>query len=449
MEQSLEKYSKISVSKAVIQNALPAVAAMLMVLIYNLADTFFIGQTEDAYQVAAVSLAIPVFLVFMSIGTIFGVGGTSVISRAYGEGKKEYAKKICSFCMWSCIAIGILLTVGFLLFMEALLKVIGASEDTWEYTKIYLTIVSFSGTFALISSCFSNILRAEGQATKAMNGQLIGNMLNMVLDAVFIMAFHWDIAGCALATLLGEMAGAVYYLYYYLTGKSALSINIKDFTLKDKVAGSVLVIGIPAALGSLLMSASQIIMNSRMAAYGDMAVAGIGVAMKIVMITGMVSMGIGQGVQPLLGYCVGARTWERFEKYMTFAFCFATILGVSLTILCYVFTYQIVGVFLADANAFDYAVEFARVLLSTGLIFGVFYVITNALQAMGAAMPSLIINISRQGLIYIPVLFLLNAALGVTGLVWAQPIVDVISLAIGIVMYIKVSRKMMDRIEIL
>lgn len=447
MEQSLEKYSKMPVSKAVIQNALPAVAAMLMVLIYNLADTFFIGQTHDDYQVAAVSLATPVFLVFMSIGTIFGVGGTSVISRAYGEGKKEYAKKICSFCMWSCIAIGILLTIGFLVFMEPLLKLIGASADTWEYTKTYLTIVSFSGTFALISSCFSNILRAEGQATKAMNGQLIGNILNMMLDAVFIMGFHWDIAGCALATLLGETIGAVYYLYYYLTGKSALSINIKDFTLKDKVAGSVLAIGVPAALGSLLMSASQIIMNSRMAAYGDMAVAGIGVAMKIVMITGMVSMGIGQGVQPLLGYCVGAKTWERFQKYMKFAFFFATILGVSLTILCYVFTNQIVGVFLTDAHAFDYAVEFARILLSTGPIFGIFYVLTNALQAMGAAMPSLIINISRQGLIYIPVLFLLNAALGVTGLAWAQPIVDVISLVVGIGMYIKVSRKMMKQAE--
>lgn len=381
MEQSLDKYSKMPVSKAVIQNALPAVAAMLMVLIYNLADTFFIGQTHDAYQVAAVSLATPVFLVFMSIGTIFGVGGTSVISRAYGEGKKEYAKKICSFCMWSCIAIGILLTIGFLVF----------------------------------------------------------------LDAVLIMVFHWDIVGCALATLFGEAVGAIYYLYYYLTGKSILSINIKDFTLKDKVAGSVLSIGIPAALGSLLMSASQIIMNSQMAAYGDMAVAGIGVAMKIVMITGMVSMGIGQGVQPLLGYCVGAKTWERFKKYMKFAFCFATILGVSLTMLCYVFTNQIVGVFLTDPNAFDYAVEFARILLSTGSVFGIFYVLTNALQAMGAAMPSLIINISRQGLIYIPALFLLNAILGVNGLVWAQPIVDVISLVVGIGMYSKVSRKMMKQ----
>lgn len=443
MEQSLDKYSKMPVSKAVIQNALPAVAAMLMVLIYNLADTFFIGQTHDAYQVAAVSLATPVFLVFMSLGTIFGVGGTSVISRAYGEGKKEYAKKVCSFCMWSCVAIGILLTIGFLLFMEPLLKLIGASADTWEYTKTYLTIVSFSGTFALISSCFSNILRAEGQATKAMNGQLIGNITNIVLDAVLIMVFHWDIVGCALATLFGEIVGAVYYLHYYLTGKSILSINIKDFTLKDKVAGSVLAIGVPAALGSLLMSVSQIIMNSQMAAYGDMAVAGIGVAMKIVMITGMVSMGIGQGVQPLLGYCVGAKTWERYKKYMKFAFCFATILGVFLTILCYAFTNQIVGVFLTDANAFDYAVEFARILLSTGPVFGIFYVLTNALQAMGAAMPSLIINISRQGLIYIPVLFILNAVLGVTGLVWAQPIVDVISLVVGIGMYIKVSRKMM------
>ncbi|MGN0325228.1 MAG: MATE family efflux transporter [Lachnospiraceae bacterium] len=443
MEKSLEKYSKMPVSKAVIQNALPAVAAMLMVLIYNLADTFFIGQTHDAYQVAAVSLATPVFLVFMSIGTIFGVGGTSVISRAYGEGKKEYAKKICSFCMWSCIAIGILITIGFLVFMEPLLKLIGASADTWEYTKTYLIIVSFSGTFALISSCFSNILRAEGEAAKAMNGQLIGNILNIFLDAVLIMVFHWDIVGCALATLFGETVGAAYYLDYYLSGKSKLSINIKDFTLKDKVAGNVLEIGVPAALGSILMSVSQIIMNSQMAAYGDMAVAGIGVAMKIVMITGMVSMGIGQGVQPLLGYCVGAKTWERFKEYMKFAFCFAAILGVSLTILCYAFTNQIVSVFLTDPNAFDYAVEFARILLSTGPVFGIFYVLTNALQAMGAAMPSLIINISRQGLIYIPVLFILNAMLGVNGLVWAQPIVDIISLVLGIGMYIWISRKMM------
>lgn len=438
MNQSLEKYHNMPVSKAVIQNALPAVAAMLMVLIYNLADTFFIGQTHDAYQVAAVSLATPVFLIFMAVGTIFGIGGTSVISRAFGEGRKDYAGKVCAFCMWSCIIIGVAVSAGFLLFMDPILKLIGASEDTWEFTETYLTIVSFSGTFALISGCFSNILRAEGQAAKAMKGQLIGNLLNICLDALFIMVLHWEITGCALATLFGELAGAAYYLYYYLTGKSSLSVNICDFTFRDKVPGSVFAIGVPAAPGSLLMSVSQIVMNSRMSSYGDLAVAGVDVAMKIVMITGMISMGIGQGVQPLLGYCTGAGVWDRFRQYMKFAFTFATVLGVSLTILCYIFTDQIVSIFLTDEGASDFAVDFARILLSTGPVFGIFYVITNALQAMGAAVPSLIINISRQGLVYIPMLFILDAALGVTGLVWAQPAADVISLLIGIVMYSRV-----------
>lgn len=443
MEQSLEKYDKMPVSQAVIKNALPAVAAMLMVLIYNMADTFFIGQTNDAYQVAAVSLATPVFLIFMSVGTVFGIGGTSVISRAFGEGKKDYAKKVCSFCMWGCIVIGVLLTVCILCFMDPLLKLIGASADTWEYTKTYLNIVSFCGPFALISSCFSNILRAEGQATKAMNGQLIGNIINMCLDALLIMVFHWDIMGCALATFLGETIGAIYYLSYYIRGKSSLGVSIRNFTMKENVAKGVLSIGIPAALASLLMSVSQIIMNSQMSAYGDMALAGIGVAMKILMITGMVSMGIGQGVQPLLGYCVGSGNWDRFKKYLRFAFVFATALGVVLTIVCYLFTNQIAGAFLTDVNAMDYAVEFARILLCTGPIFGIFYVLTNALQAMGAAMPSLIINLSRQGLIYIPALFLLNALLGIEGLVWAQPIVDVISIVLGIAMYLRTSKKMM------
>ena len=163
-----EIFQKAPVPKAVFQNALPAMAAMLMVLIYNLADTFFIGQTHDAFQVAAVSLATPVFLIFMAVGTIFGVGGTSVISRAMGQGKQEYAKKVCAFCMWSCIAVGIILSAILLVFMDAILGLVGASAETWSLAKTYLTIVISSGPFTLISSCYSNIIRAEGQSGKAM-----------------------------------------------------------------------------------------------------------------------------------------------------------------------------------------------------------------------------------------------------------------------------------------
>ena len=196
--KSMEVFAKAPIRKAVLQNALPAMAAMLMVLIYNLADTFFIGQTHDDLQVAAVSLATPVFLLFMSVGTVFGIGGTSVISRALGEGRKDYAKKVCSFCMWGCVAVGVLMSALFLIFMDQILALIGASAETWEYARTYLTIVSFSGPFVLIANCYSNVIRAEGQSGKAMMGQLLGNLLNVILDPIMILLFGWNIAGAAI-----------------------------------------------------------------------------------------------------------------------------------------------------------------------------------------------------------------------------------------------------------
>lgn len=445
--KTLEIFESSSVKKAVFQNAVPAMAAMLMVLIYNLADTFFIGQTHDDLQVAAVSLATPVFLLFMAVGTIFGIGGTSVISRAMGEGRHEYAKKVSSFCMWSCVIVGIAMSAFFLIFMDQILAFVGASANTWENAKTYLQIVSFSGPFVLIANCFSNVIRAEGQSGKAMLGQMLGNLLNVVLDPVMILGFSWNITGAAIATVIGNVAGAVYYISYFVRGKSLLSIRIKDFTLKDNVASGVLSIGIPAALGSLLMSVSSILMNGQMAAYGDMAVAGVGVAMKVTMMTGMVCIGLGQGIQPLLGYCVGAKKWDRYKSVLRFSLAFAFILSAVLTVICYIFLPQIVNVFLTDAAAYQYGVSFARILLCTSFLFGIFYVVINALQACGAATESLIVNISRQGIIYIPAMLLLGAVFHETGLIWAQPVADVLSLALALVLYNHKSKQMISDVR--
>ncbi len=192
----------------------------------------------------------------------------------------------------------------------------------------------------------------------------------------------------------------------------------------------------------MLMSISQMIMNGMMSEYGDMALAGIGVAMKVTMITSMISMGIGQGVQPLLGYCVGAKQWQRYKKIMSFSLCFAFLVGVIMTLFCYIFSNQIISVFLTEQNAFDYAVHFAKILLTTSTLFGIFYVFINALQAMGAAASSFIINISRQGIIYIPTLFVLKTSVGVTGLVWAQPVADVLSIVIALCLYSIAFQKM-------
>ncbi|MBO7252866.1 MAG: MATE family efflux transporter [Oscillospiraceae bacterium] len=415
---------------------------MLMVLIYNLADTFFIGLTRDAYQVAAVSMATPVFLIFMSVGTIFGIGGTSVISRALGEGKMDYARKACSFCMWACVTVGVAMSSAFLIFMDQILVVMGTSADTYGFAKSYLTIVTFSGPFVLIANCFSNVIRAEGQAGKAMMGQLLGNLLNVILDPIMILWFGWEITGAAIATVIGNVFGACYYLVYFLQKKSILSIHPKDFTVRNKVCSSILAIGIPASFGSLLMSISQIIMNGQMASFGDMAVAGIGVASKVTMITGMVCIGFGQGVQALLGYCVGANLWERFKKVMAFSVVFSLGLRSVMSGICYLFKNQIVSAFLTEQAAFDYATQFVRILLTTSFLFGVFYVLANALQAAGAATAALIINLSRQGFIYIPALFVLKAAIGANGLAWAQPVADLLSTALVIFLYVKTIKKM-------
>lgn len=443
--KNLEVFSDAPVPKAVLKNVLHAMAAMVMVLIYNLADTFFIGQTHNDILIASVSLAMPVFLLFMAVGTIFGVGGVSVISRALGEGRSDYAKKVCSFCMWGSVIVGAVISVLFLVFMDQILVMVGADAATSGPARTYLTIVSFGGIFVVVSNCYSNIIRAEGQAGKAMMGQLIGNLLNVILDPIMILLFDWGIAGAAIATVIGNVFGAVYYIVYFLRGKSVLIIHPKDFTVRNKVCTGVLAIGIPASLGSLLMSVSQIVVNSQIANYGNMAFAGMGVAMKVTMITGMICIGMGQGVQPLIGFCAGAKKWDRLKKIMNFSLIFALLLSVVMTGLCCLFTEQIVHAFLTDSTAFDFGMEFSRILLSTSFLFGVFYVLCNALQAIGAATSALIVNLSRQGLIYIPAVFIMQAMLGINGLALAQPVADVLSLVLVAVLYIFTMRKMKVR----
>ena len=384
-KDNLEIFASAPIPKAVLTNTIPAMVAMLMVLVYNLADTFFIGQTHNALMVAAVSLATPVFLLFMALGTIFGIGGTSVISRAMGEGRKDYARHVCAFCFWMCVIVGIAFAALILIFMDPILKLIGASSDTWDYAKQYLSIVAFGGPFVLIANCYANIIRSEGKAGTAMIGQLAGNLLNVILDPIMILGFGWNVAGAALATTLSNVAGAAFYIVYLTSGKSMLTIRLKDFSARDDIMKNVLAIGIPASIGDILMSVSNIVANALVAPYGDMAVAGFGVAMKVTMITGMICIGFGQGVQPLLGYCTGARNWDRFQRSLRFSVIFALMLSTVMTILCYVFTGQIVSAFLTETAAYDYAVHFARILLTTSFLFGMFYVFSNALQAMGAA----------------------------------------------------------------
>ena len=216
-------FEEAPVPKAVATMAIPTIISMLVVVIYNMADTFFIGQTNDAMQVAAVSLATPVFMVFMALGNLFGIGGSSAISRALGEKRMERAKNLSSFCCYGSLGLGVIMAAAFLLGMNGILKMIGASENTFWYAKEYLTYISFGGPFIMFGTAFGNILRGEGAAKESMIGNLIGTVTNIVLDPIMILGLGWGVTGAAVATVIGNIAACLFYLMYFLRKKSVLS----------------------------------------------------------------------------------------------------------------------------------------------------------------------------------------------------------------------------------
>ena len=408
----------------IINNIIPAIVVELMFLIYNLADTFFIAQTNDPLQVAAVSLASPAFMILAAAGVIFMVGGLSCISRALGAGKKDYANNIASFSIWSGLSFGVIIAAIFIFFMPQIVRSIGASKDTFNFTYDYLTIVICSTPAAIVSMSCSGIMRAENHPSAAMFGQIIGNIVNIILDPIMILYLDWGITGAAIATVIGNVAGTIFYLGYFISGQSSMKISPQYI----KFSPEIFYIGIPACLDPVLMSVSQMILNSLMSAYGDMAVAANGVAMRIEHITIILAMGAGQGVQPILGYCVGAKNWKDYKDVLFFALKFACITSLIVIATCFIFANEIAHVFLSEPVAFNYAVDFVRVFLISSITFSIFFIFVNALQAMGAGRASLILSVSRQCLIYVPAMLILNYFYGAYGLVFALPVAESLSL---------------------
>lgn len=441
-DKTTEIFRDAPVPKAVLSNAIPSIVSMIMVLIYNLADTYFIGQTENALMVAAVSVATPAFLLFMAVGMLFGIGGTSFISRMLGEGRSDRAKNASSFCFWTGLFVGIFSMICIMLFAEPVCRAIGASNDTIDYATQYLRIVAIGIPFLILSNAFSNIIRAEGRAKTAMFGMIIGNLANIILDPVMILGFGWDVAGAAIATVIGNICSAVFYVIHLASKKSDLSIRPRDYKAKDHIALDVFAIGIPASLNSVLMSVSNIFINNLMSHFGDMAVAGLGVAMKVNMIVVMLLIGLGTGIQPLLGYCFGADNRKRYFSVLKFSVFFALILSAIMTCICYFGANGLVSAFLKEKAAYDFGFSFSRIYILSGPVLGLLFVFINAIQSTGAAIPSLILSISRQGLLFLPTLLIINYTTeSAKMLALAQPLTDYMATTLAIILFIVTCKK--------
>ena len=326
MKDNTQVFESYSVPRAVRTLALPSMMGMLVNIVYNLADTFFVGQTGNANMVAAVSVTMPLFLLFIACGNLFGVGGCAFVSRSLGEGKTERVKTISSFCVYSAIGVGLVMTVLFLVFRKPVLYAVGASDATFAYAADYLKYVAIGSPFIVSSVMLGNLVRGEGAARVSMIGSIIGQVVNIVLDPIFILnkgdklfglampfGTGQGVAGAAIATVIGNVVSVIFFLIYFLRGKSILSISPGRYRVRGGIARGVITVGLPAAINSLLMSISNMLINVFLQAYGDNAVAAMGITMKANMLVVMLQLGLAQGVQPLVGYCYGANKLDRMQ----------------------------------------------------------------------------------------------------------------------------------------
>lgn len=453
MKDNTKIFESYSVPKAVGAMALPSMLGMLINIVYNLADTFFVGQTGNPNQVAAVSVSMPLFMLLLAVGNLFGIGGCAYISRSLGEGNRDRVKTISSFCIYGALTFGIIMGLLFFFLRKPLLYLVGASDNTISFAQDYVKWISIGAPFSILSITVCNLIRGEGAAKTSMIGMVLGQIINVVLDPVFILdsgdklfgitlpfGLNMGVAGAAIATVLGNVFSVLFFLAYFLKGGSILSITPKRFSVKNGIAKGVINVGLPASLNNLLMSISNIIVNIVLVSYGDNAVAAMGVAMKANMLVVMLQIGLGQGVQPLIGYCFGAKSFTRMKKCMRFSMICNIVIGTVMMLFYLVFRESVISMFIDDAEVIDLGVKMLTALMSPGPVIGIMFVLNFSFQGMGKGIQTFILSVARQGLIYIPLLFILNKFVGLNGIIWAQAAADFVCVVMSIFMFMFVMK---------
>lgn len=335
MENAIFEEKKVS--KAYMKLSLPLVLSMTVSLIYNLADTFFVAQTQNTNIVAGVSLCAPLFTTLMALGNIFGQGGSSLISRLLGKNDTTATRRVSAFCFWGAILIGVLMGFIMLLFRTPLLYVIGANEETFNFARDYYTWLAIGAPALVLSFIHSNLLRSEGMSKESMIGTMGGAIVNILLDPIFISVLGLNAGGAAMASVIGYIFSDVYFAVVVAKKSKVLTLDIQETRIPADHVKDIFAIGIPAAVVNIMSSVSAVLVNQFLLPYGNEKIAAMGIALKVSMIVLLLLTGFSFGGQPLFGYYYGAGDKQRFGEL--FHFCLKFISGLALALSAVVFIF--------------------------------------------------------------------------------------------------------------
>ena len=447
-----ELFETMPVGKALLTMAVPTIASQLITMIYNLADTFFIGMSNDPYKVAAASVVGVLFFMLNALANLFGVGGGSLLSRLLGEKRDEEAKRVGVFSFYGSLALAAAYSLVCFLFTEPLARLLGASDNTVGYASSYLFwVVVVGGIPSTVSLTMSHLLRSAGYSKESGAGLAIGGISNIILDPLFMFVLlpaGNEVTGAAMATLFSNTITVVYFLYVYgkLQGKTVLSLSPKYIRLEKSLIKQIFAIGLPSALTSLLANVTNIARNNLTSGYGDIEMAAYGIVVKADMLPLNIGMGLCQGMMPLVAYNYAAKNYTRMNSFTKAAQISGMITACFFIAVFQIFAPQIIWIFIRDEATIAYGTNFLRIAcLATPFIISNFQKI-YCLQAMGKGKESLVLGVCRQGLIALPTLFVLNHFIGLYGVVLAQPISDACTFILSTFIYRRVYRKLQQQI---
>ncbi|MFK5676236.1 MATE family efflux transporter [Ligilactobacillus sp. LYQ60] len=435
-----ELFAQMPVPKAYFKLALPVVLSMVVNMAYNLIDTFFIAQTHQPAMVAAVTICTPLFSFMLAMGDMFGLGGAALISRYLGEGKRTTCTRISSFCTFGAVVLGALVTVGMFGLEHPLLRLLGATSATWDEARRFYQIMAVGAVIIIFSLVPTNLLRTEGLATEAMIGSVGGTIVTICCDPLFIFGFHMGAAGAAAATVLGYIVTDLLYLYYVIRRCQVITVDPRQLQITWQWVKEVIVIGIPASLTNLMQSLGLMILNECLVPYGTTKIAAAGIVMKIDMIVILILVGFAFGAQPLVGYNYGARNKKRFTAVVGFDLLVEVGYATIGTVALMVAAPFLIRLFMNDPVIIRTGTVMMRIFLSTTPFIGAVMVFTTVFQSAGKAGSAFIMAIARQGLFYVAALATLIPLIGYLGVLWAQPVADVLTGIVGGLLYWRVIR---------
>lgn len=446
-DKRIEIFENTPVKKAVIKQIIPAIASQMIVLIYNLADTYFVGMLNDPVQTAALTIAYPSFLMLTAISNLFGIGGASALARALGRHEPHKAKQISAVSAWCGLVVSLLFPLLFLAIAKPVLTLSGADSSTYAAAFGYAKWVVVIGCpFTIMSNVLANLVRAEGNAARASLGISMGGILNIILDPFFVLPQFLDFgaSGAGMATAISNAAATLYFLGYIRSNRrdTAVSVNPKNLRYTKDHLGGILSVGLPSALQYALSVVAVAAQAKFVSAYTTEAVAALGIIKKIDMLPLYVAIGVSSGLLPLLAYNHAANNPERRTK----AFRFGITISLSFAVLCLIvyecFAETLVGLFIDDSVTIAYGAVFLRLMVTAMPLMSICYPMIIQFQAMGRVKESLISSILRKGVLDIPLLFIMDSAWPLYGCMLVQPIVDAVTLAAVLILYRRLQKKL-------